>query len=1460
MHIPTLAPGEPQAIAPTDVSQFVRLEQCQRYLRLRLHERTHGLGFMRDHGMTPQAMPPSLTQSGATFEATIEADVAARLPTTRFSSDRRKAAGVAHDNAEIVGLARDLPAGEAHVLFQPRLQTNVGAWRLRGDVDIVRLERTVEGDLRILVADMKSSSASRVEHRLQVAFYHEMLATILGEDDVAHRGIELAILYRGPAELPHPLDGGEDAARLEAQREAAADLFGTDAGLLDVIEDRNAYIGSVHDLVLGDASTARRLMQTDFDEIPFHLTSKCDGCLFNEFCMRRSAERDDLSLLPHITEGDKGALIRRGVATVTDLANLKDLRTAGQVAVDGEQQDDTRLTPAPGKEALARSLATAWPVGGRLDELIHRARRYRKFKEDDIQYLSYIPGKGYGSLPYSDANQNPNLVRIYVDAQHDYLNDRVYLLGALVVGSERGVERPERRRSVVRLAEGPPDTPDAEEALLVGWIAATLQAVAEVAAPDADGLPRAPIHLVFINPLAQRALLDALGRHATTILGATALYDFVTQLAAYDSPISSFLDVQIREKKNYPMVCQSLQAVAAFLQFNWNEDVPYRDLFRTRLFDFWGRLDDPSGGDPGTGGWYTSRARFNSQIPLEYAHAAWGELPAPASAAADDVSGFRGATMDLLRSFHARRLEAMEHIAHDFAGNKQTVHTPFDLPDLASFQQKATSFAQALDEFVTIERHVELSAWKNDRLAAPEQRVLRGQTLIVRYVEEDQAPGVAGQNRENERRRQLQATYRAAWKAANPDKRLMLTKEQKEESGWKQDDLVFRLRIETAGLPCDLDDVLKQTTLREGGRFVIYRRHTFDGRLPQAEQTPFTPTPKQLLYGMRAQITRFDIIRENGRAVSAHVEATIQGAFGGGGSRGFLFGTIDARPLEPGALYTLDDDPNDINGFWASKITEGLIGGGENRLHTLMTAPDRPDLPLPPASIEGQARFLDGLDALHEIGALHGFEQSKRRFIGDLGASPLLLVQGPPGTGKSYSTTYALLARVQGAMAAGRPFRVFLSCKTHAATDVLLHNLRNVQEDLAKFARLHPAIFARHFDPRLLDIPLYRLRPRGEVQTGIIGVPRDDDREKGTPRAWETIEGSTWCVVASTPGGVYGLVKERWPKALFGQCLAHCLVLDEASQMNIPEAVMAALPLAPDGALIVVGDHRQMPPIVKNDWSNEPRRTFQEFKSYESLFLALLPIATGLIQFEESFRLHADMAEFLRKEIYVKDGIAFHSNKRDLIDAIPFGDSFVSAVLSSPHPLTVVVHDEAQSQLANPYEQQLMAPILAALAEPTGHNLSPYDGLGVVVPHRAQRAALQDGVRALNVYDEHTGNLLISAVDTVERFQGGERTVILIGATESDREYLLVSGKFLLDPRRLTVALSRAKRKLVLVASRSVFEVFSADEETFQNAQLWKNLLRTTCTEQLWDGDLHGVHVEVWGNPPTTRAESGGPV
>jgi hypothetical protein len=1453
--IPTIDPGaldKPLSISPTDVSQFIRLDQCQRYLRLRLHERLRGNRFLRDYDVAPQSIPPILSRSGAVFEASIEREAAARFPTTHFSADQRKAADTRNNNQDLCTVAASLEAGTTHVLFQARLQAPLGTWKLTGDVDVVRLERSHDGRLHILIADMKSSTASKVEHRLQVAFYHDMLQAILAEQEILHEPISLAIVYRGPAAE----DDTADEAFLGGQRAAAERLLGTSTGYLEPIDDADAYVQSVHDLVTGPQSLAGRVLAAPFESIPFHLSYKCDGCLYNELCMKQAAEADDLSLLPHLNGQDKRALRRHQVVTIGALAHLKDIRRKGSVLADGEIQDRTALVPAPGEEQRVQDLATTWPVGPRLDELVHRARRYRNWKREDIDYLKHIPHRGYASVPYSGPDQNPNLVRVFIDVQHDYLVNRVYMLGALVIGNEGGSPNPARRRSIVELAAGPPAEPETEANLLQRWIARTLEAIVEIAAPDPEGKRRAPIHLFFINNFAQRTLLDALGRHMTSVFGTTAIFDFVTQIAAFDSALVTHLETEIRRGKNYPMLCQSLQSVAAFLRFDWNAGTPYRDLFRTRLFDYLGRFENSAlpDDDPARIDWYTRRSRFNSQIPLEYVYAAWSELPLPEPDKTDEFADYRAATTELLTGFHARRLEAMEHVVSDFDGNRYTTLSIFDLPELETFTEKAGSLAEALLEFVVIERHVEMAEWKAARLAPPEQRVLSGSTLIVRYCEEDQDAGVAEANRDNRERVALTDTIMDAIRREKPNaNKGAMSPDQKHATQWSQRGMTFRLRVETGEAGCSLDEALRLSTLRAPGRFILNPRLATDSRLPVNERVPYTPTAKSMLWGMRVELNRLVVDRDaEGKAVRAFAEISVPNQPSSGPwAQGFIFGGRE-EPFEQGTLYTIDDDINSYTGYWALKVAEGLVNGGENAMYAILDNQERPAPTWPEAAAKAQRRFLDGLDALDAAGALHDFEHGKRDFIGNHGGTPLLMVQGPPGTGKSYSTAFALFARLQGAMAAGIDFRILIACNTHSAIDVLVENLRTAKEKLEKESKEHPGIFAQYFDARLLGVPLFRFKPKGTVHPGITPVAA---KETGKPNPIDILAASRWAIFAATPGGQYSLIKDQWGnKNLFGHGLAHCLVLDEASQMGMPDGILASLPLAQNGSVIVVGDHRQMPPIVSNDWATEPRRTFQEFKAYESLFESLLLKEPPKISFEESFRLHRDMAEFLRREIYVRDNINYHSNRVKVLPERTFGDSFLSAVLDPAHPIVVIIHEEADSQLENAFEQQLMVPLLATLVDPTLYGLGPRHGLGVVVPHRAQRAALQDGVHDLNEYDEATGDLLLSAVETVEKFQGDERDVIIYGATESDRDYLIVAGKFLYDPRRLTVALSRAKEKLILVASRSVFELFSTDEETFQNAQLWKNLLRHTCTVPLWEGERHGVNVQVWGNPPTEPA------
>ena len=56
------------------------------------------------------------------------------------------------------------------------------------------------------------------------------------------------------------------------------------------------------------------------------------------------------------------------------------------------------------------------------------------------------------------------------------------------------------------------------------------------------------------------------------------------------------------------------------------------------------------------------------------------------------------------------------------------------------------------------------------------------------------------------------------------------------------------------------------------------------------------------------------------------------------------------------------------------------------------------------------------------------------------------------------------------------------------------------------------------------------------------------------------------------------------------------VVVDEASQMGLAEALTAAAFLREDGQFVAVGDHRQMPPILAHAWDAESRRAACDLK------------------------------------------------------------------------------------------------------------------------------------------------------------------------------------------------------------------------------------------------------------------------
>src|SRR5262249_39085193 len=140
VSLPVLPANRPLRLTPTDVSQFVRLEQCERFLRFRLAERA-GQKFMEDYDVTPQRITPLLSLSGHEFEEGVEKALGSHSRPAHSAARPPKDHNRPDNNQEVAAEARKLQPGKAVLLSQPRLHVELAGWLLRGDLDLVRLER-----------------------------------------------------------------------------------------------------------------------------------------------------------------------------------------------------------------------------------------------------------------------------------------------------------------------------------------------------------------------------------------------------------------------------------------------------------------------------------------------------------------------------------------------------------------------------------------------------------------------------------------------------------------------------------------------------------------------------------------------------------------------------------------------------------------------------------------------------------------------------------------------------------------------------------------------------------------------------------------------------------------------------------------------------------------------------------------------------------------------------------------------------------------------------------------------------------------------------------------------------------------------------------------------------------------------------------------------------------------------
>lgn len=1372
-------------LTPTGLSQYVALDNCDRYLRFYVHQGetqnlTKRLAKSVELVDTPwqpfQPLSPLLSEIGEKTEQGMIAQL-------QKQGHRVRDLGQQNPDEALATILQVIKDGQAHYFYQVPMRGKLGSWPFEGRADLVRIVATTE-IFEVAVIDIKASRKDKVQHRLQVAVYVLMFEQMLKSANIGQVKWSGAIVRR------------------------TADGFLQDPANAVAFE-LAPYLSAVRYLAEGENSPLNRVAAApDYKDLHYYLGPRCDSCNFSPICLTDTAERRDLSLIPFLNSSDKRILNSLNIHTLADLASLKKFEESEGELKEGETapKKKLKLVTAPGQEQMVNQLQATWPLATRLDHLIQRAAlNQRHFDKTTPAHRFFINRTRLGvtrrgrSSNLPDDKLYPDLIKIFIETNFDYLEERIYQLGALI-SCGQGEKRQEV--AVVRTTKDIP-TAESEQKLLLEWVAAIFEAVVKMGLAQDGGVR---LHFYLYDRHDQKILLDAVRRHLDAFAALPIFYRLLTDTPTLTQPAIAFLHDEIHERMNLAGPLSSLAVVARQLGFDW-QDAQGRNfakIFRHGVFDYGLRRND--------GVYIHATARFHSSVPLEYAYAAWNRLSQPARP-------YQNISLAQLEAFAAHRLKALAHIEASFPyKNSYLVKEPIALEALLNAPQdkpeSSTPLAQVLEEFLHIEQFTNLQQHLELFTKPISRRMEEGRAILGRCTELETT--------ELSRRRKIfHATFLAEFDRGN-------------------------VEVQTA---------LQVSKLKEGD-FVVVTPLEEDGE------------PWKIVGGRLARIEEIS---------GGWLKLELSGSTLGQGQRS-AFKYFHARDLlpQPGQYYMIDEMVDNLNG---DKLIEACRYANSNSLYRLAVQNELDNQ----ANLENVAtntansKFLDIVQAIES-------QQNRAPTVDQLNvispsAEPLLLVQGPPGTGKSHTLGWAVLARIFQALQQSTDeiptFRVIVSSQTHNAVEIVLQSIaqkwrqlmeyanatENPEKALQKLAALKiykaggDETAERAPEIAFLD-PWYREGVKAALENDPTLLESKAARakkaapkkKKNAPEPEPPPPEPKLLVIGATPGNLYNLMKTYYGSGKTKQDevwsndakFFDLLVLDEASQMNLPHALLAAGWLKPDGHTLIVGDHRQLAPILTHPWEHEEHLPTVSSRPYRSVFQFFLDMQRWrCIALSESFRLHYAQAEFLQQNIYRYDNIHFHSRQEKRLPPLDWSKSvaarngqlnpaeieFIATALHPDYPVIIIEHNEASSQQSNLVEADLISPIITAATNLL--NLEGKDGVGIVVPHRAQKAALRERFPTL---------AKAGAIDTVERFQGGERDLILISTTASDPDYIAAEAEFLLSPNRFNVALSRPRAKLIVVAATGIFQFISVRLELFEQAILWKNLATLCQGQLLWHG------------------------
>lgn len=502
----------------------------------------------------------------------------------------------------------------------------------------------------------------------------------------------------------------------------------------------------------------------------------------------------------------------------------------------------------------------------------------------------------------------------------------------------------------------------------------------------------------------------------------------------------------------------------------------------------------------------------------------------------------------------------------------------------------------------------------------------------------------------------------------------------------------------------------------------------------------------------------------------------------------------NAGVFRPDSLYAVEP------GYMDATFNQAYSG-----LFSLLTAPrERKELLLgirPPAtdpSVRLRRHYLN--------------EEIDRIVLKAKQARDYFLLVGPPGTGK---TSVALKSMVEEFLSDHPQKTLLLMAYTNRAVDEICHTLSAINP-APEYIRIGQELnCAPDFRPRLMKHVIGDATSRKEIYEKLAPVR----------------------VFASTISSLCSQTE------LFSLKVIDLAIIDEASQVLEPQLLPLLCATTPVnrgdynlnrlaiGKFILIGDHKQLPAVVSQprEMSRVTEDSLQAIGLTDcrnSLFERLhwLNSLQGTKNIVEMLhrqgRMHPSICEFVNRNYYngVLDAVPLPHQQEPLAFGIrPDDDRWTAFVASTRMAFISVQADEAEYYIkSNKREAETVAHLVHTLCQlhsRSGIPFSPCKQIGIIVPFRAQIAMIRKALAERHIPD--TAGITI---DTVERYQGSQRDIIIFSTTVS-RPYQLpiLSEPVMTDgrelDRKLNVALTRARKQFFMTGNETLLRNCTAYRE-----------------------------------------------